>query len=178
MYRSPNYRRRERIALVIVVAIVFVLVVSGAFSFMWENSNRQANIINNMPAFEQMGNVWTGMGFVDNSAFQTTWSLQGRTMSAWGVLTSSLDMYYVFLYFTTGVIGCTFIAVILLCMLFSLLAKRNRGNQYIFLSLFFSLLFYGFWESIWFSYRFWPMLILIALLWIVVSGQGQREERV
>lgn len=145
----------------------------GIWRYIWTNSNRQLNISANLPYVKEIGNIWTGMGFVENSAFQTN----AGSLSSFGVKTSSLDMYYIYLYCTTGILGCVLIGGILIYILISIIRNKRMGNKTICVAMYLSILFYGVWESVIFSYRFWPMLILTVLLLCAVGGVKQEEKR-
>ena len=136
------------------VVIVFV---SGLWDYIWINSNRSLNVTENVHWVPVLGNIWTGMGFVENGAFIS--NPYNANLSAFGVETSSLDMNYVYIYCTTGILGSCMMASILFILGVSL--YKNRGEKYggYYIALFVTLLFYAFWETVLFTYRFWGMII-------------------
>lgn len=142
------------IGLLFFVVIVFV---SGLWDYIWINSNRSLNVTENVHWVPVLGNIWTGMGFVENGAFIS--NPYNANLSAFGVETSSLDMNYVYIYCTTGILGSCMMASILLILGVSL--YKNRGEKYggYYMALFVTLLFYAFWETVLFTYRFWGMII-------------------
>ena len=168
---TKENRRIILIALVLLLALIIVyLAVSGGFDRIWANSNRSLNITVNYPIFKQMGNIWTGMGFVENSNFQATRA--NNFTSAFGVRTSSLDMYYVYLYFTTGIIGCILIGTALIYILYQLIKNIGKPQALFGLALYVGWLFYGFWQCNIFTYRYYsPWFYLVVLLHIVDSFQ-------
>lgn len=143
---------------------IIILLGKPTLDYIWSNSNRELNIENNRRYFEQFGNIWTGMGFVENSAFQS--SASTGFVSAFGVRTTSLDMYYVYLYYTTGIVGCLMMGSLLIVLLFKLLKyiKTSEGKLVFFIYI--SLLYYAYWESVLFSERFWPAMILLDIVFI------------
>lgn len=148
--------------------VVFYLIVSGGFGQIWANSNRSLNITVNYPIFKQMGNIWTGMGFVENSNFQATRS--NNFTSAFGTRTSSLDMYYVYLYFTTGILGCILIGSALIYILYKLIKNIKEPQALFGLALYIGWLFYGFWQCNIFTYRYYaPWFYLVVILHIIDS---------
>lgn len=140
------------------------LIGMGFFEYVWANSNRAMNVSVNKIAFQQAGNIWTGMGFVDNGLFNAA------SGYPWGVYTSSLDMNYVYLYYTTGIIGVVWIGSVLVAMLIQILKKHSRKYFPIMFSMYASLLFYAYWETMLFTYRFWPFMMLYCILWLFIDG--------
>ena len=139
-----------------------IIVASGLWDYIWINSNRSLNVTENVHWVPILGNIWTGMGFVENGAFISE-PYQGIP-SAFGVETSSLDMNYLYIYCTTGILGCCIMAFILIIIGVSL--YKNKGAKYggYYLVLYITLLFYAFWETILFTYRFWGMIIPHVIL--------------
>ena len=135
---------------------------SGLWNYIWVNSNRSLNVSENVHWVPILGSIWTGMGFVENGTFISD-PFNG-SLSAFGVETSSLDMNYLYIYCTTGILGCCMMATILIILGISL--YKNRGTKYgnYFLVLFITLLFYAFWETILFTYRQWAMIIPHVIL--------------
>ena len=161
---KPSFRIVIILFVIITVIIVaYIMVVSGFWNHIWENSSRSMNITVNMPIFEKYGDFWKGMGWVETGALQSEYD-------AFGVGTSSLDMFYVYVYFTTGFIGCVMLGIVYLTMGLSILTNWNIENREFFLALFGSLLFYLYWETILFTIKFWPGLIIIVLLF---HGMGR-----
>ena len=102
------------------------------------------------------------MGFVENGEFVSDPYNGG--ISAFGVKTSSLDMNYLYIYCTTGIMGCCIMALVLVILGISL--YRNKEQKYggYYLILYFCLLFYAFWETVLFTYRFWAMIMPHVIL--------------
>lgn len=145
-----------------VLALIILFYVTGFWNSIWSSSNRELNISANIQWVPVLGNIWTGMGFVENGAFITDAS--NNWISAFGVRTSSLDMNYVYIYCTTGILGCAVMALILLILGVSL--YRNRRQEYgaYYIVLFVIILFYAFMETVLFTYRFWAMMIPYVVL--------------
>ena len=160
---TPESKRILRRCLIIgLLFFVVVFVASGAWDYIWSKSNRSLNVTQNVHWVPILGNIWTGMGFVENAQFISDPYNGG--ISAFGVRTSSLDMNYLFIYCTTGILGCCMMAFILIILGVSL--YKNRAQKYggYYLVLFFTLLFYAFWETILFTYRFWSMIVPHVIL--------------
>ena len=139
------------------VALI-VTEVTGGFTYIWSNSNRALNITKNYPVFLELGNLWTGMGYTDNSAFHSE-------IAVFGMDTSSLDMYYVYIFFTTGIIGCILIGSALVIMLIKLLTQRKTALNITTIGLYLAMLFFAFWQCNMVTYRYVSptMLFLIIL---------------
>ena len=152
-----------KVAFAVLLAIGAVcLVASGVFDYIWSNSNRELNIVINYPIFQELGNLWTGMGYVDNSGFH------GDIM-AFGVKTSSLDMYYVYIFFTTGVIGCILIGFVLIFMLVELLVHNKSPLNTTAIGLYFSMLFFAVWQCNMATYRYVSPTILLVIILCAMS---------
>lgn len=134
-----------------------IMTAAGVFEYIWANSNRSLNITVNYPVFQQLGNLWTGLGFVDNSGFH-------KDISAFGVETSSLDLYYVYIFFTTGVVGCILIGSGLLLMLFRLLFQRKTDLNLTTIGLYLSMLFFAFWQCNMVTYRYVSPTVLFTII--------------
>lgn len=153
-------RIEKKTAIALVVLAVVALVVlefSGVFEYIWKNSNRELNITMNYPVFKQLGNLWTGMGFVDNSGFH-------KEIAAFGVETSSLDLYYVYIFFTTGVVGCILIGVALVTMLLRLLFQKKTDLNITTIGLYLSMLFFAFWQCNMVTYRYVSPTVLFTII--------------
>lgn len=149
----------------IVVCIPILLIlfyVTDFWDYFWLRSNRSLNFSENIRWVPIVGNIWTGMGFVENEVFMTDAS--NNWISAFGVATSSLDMNYLYTYCTTGIFGCGVMALVLLMLGISLYKNRTQKYGYYYLVLFVVILFYASMETILFTYRFWAMMIVYVIL--------------
>lgn len=143
--------------IVIGVLAIAIMAMEGVFVYIWENSNRSLNITVNYPVFLQLGNLWTGMGFVDNSGFH-------KEIAAFGVETSSLDLYYVYIFFTTGIVGCVLIGSALIIMLLRLLLQKKTDMNLATIGLYLSMLFFAFWQCNMVTYRYVSPTILFTII--------------
>lgn len=141
---------------------VVVLFTSGLWDYIWIKSNRSLNVTENVHWVPILGNIWTGMGFVENGAFIS--DPYNSNLSAFGVQTSSLDMNFLYIYCTTGILGCCIMASILIILGVSLYKNRKEKYGSYYLVLFITMLFYAFWETILFTYRFWDMIVPHVIL--------------
>ena len=152
-------KRYTAAGLLILVVLFFA---TGLWDYVWVRSNRALNVSANVQWVPVLGNIWTGMGFVENGAFITDAS--NNWISAFGVSTSSLDMNYLYLYCTTGILGCAVMLSILLILGISLYKNRRNKYGYYYLLMYVVILFYACMETILFTYRFWAMMIPYVIL--------------
>ena len=157
---SIKYLKRFLIIGLFFLGIVFFA--SGAWDYIWVNSNRSLNVTQNVHWVPILGSIWTGMGFVENAQFVSDPYNGG--LSAFGVRTSSLDMNYLFIYCTTGILGCCMMASILIILGISLYRNRGLRHGEYYMILYISLLFYAIWETVLFTYRFWAMMVPHVIL--------------
>ena len=175
-FTSESIRYLKRILIIGAFLFVIMIYVSGAWDYIWMNSNRSLNVSQNVHWVPILGNIWTGMGFVENAQFVS--DPYNRGLSAFGVKTSSLDMNYLFIYCTTGILGCCFMLFILIILGVSLYKNREQRFGGYYLVLYFCLLFYAFWETILFTYRFWAMIVPhVILLNGAYRGKAERIRR-
>ena len=155
-------KKTFHIFLGILAVVLVILEASGVFHYIWTNSNRSLNITVNYPVFLDLGNQWTGMGYVDNSSFN-------EAIMAFGVRTSSLDMYYVYIFFTTGIVGCIIIGIALFIMLFCVIRKKNSNLGMTALGLYISMLFYAFWQCSMVTYRYVSSMLFFLIILFSMS---------
>ncbi len=152
----------KKYAAVCVIILLALSYVTGFWGRIWAGSNRDLNVSANLHWVPILGSIWTGMGFVENDAFITDAS--NNWISAFGVATSSLDMNYLYLYCTTGILGCAVMALILLLLGISLYKNRRQKYGYYYILLYVLILLYACMETVLFTYRFWAMMIPYVIL--------------
>ena len=152
----------KRYAAVGVLVLLVLSYVTDFWDVFWRSSNRELNISANVQWVPILGNIWTGMGFVENEAFITDAS--NNWISAFGVRTSSLDMNYLYIYCTTGILGCAVMALVLLILGISLYKNRKKKYGFYYFLLYVIILLYACMETILFTYRFWAMMIPYVIL--------------
>lgn len=145
-----------------ILLLPVLVYVTDFWNYFWVSSNRGLNVSENIPWVPILGSIWTGMGFVENEAFITDAS--NNWISAFGVATSSLDMNYLYIYCTTGILGCAVMALILIILGVSLFKNRRQQYGFYYIIIFVVVLFYAFMETILFTYRFWAMMIPYVIL--------------
>lgn len=163
----------KKFAIISVVVLPILFYATGLWDYFWVNSNRGLNVSVNLPWVPIIGNIWTGMGFVENGVFIA--DATNNWISAFGVRTSSLDMNYLYLFCTTGILGCTIMALTLIILGVSLYINRSQKYGFYYLLLFAVILFYAFMETILFTYRFWPMMIAYVILFYGANKECKKD---
>ena len=141
---------------------VGVLVATGVFADIWGKSNRDLNITVNYPLFKAYGSPWTGLGFVENAAFQSDRSL-------FPMATSSLDMYFVYIYFATGLVGAIMIGVALFIILIKLLANKKTDMNILAMGFYAAMLFFAFWQCNLFTHRYISSYVISTIFLCTMS---------
>ena len=145
-----------------VVAVV-ALIATGVFADIWSKSNRDLNITVNYPLFKAYGSPWTGLGFIENAAFQSERSL-------FPMATSSLDMYFVYIYFATGLLGSVMIGLALLIILIKLLANKRTDMNILALGFYSAMLFFAFWQCNLFTHRYISSYVISTIFLCTMSN--------
>lgn len=153
---------------ILIVFGVVILFETGIWNHIWENSNRSLNITVNYPVFQKIGNLWTGMGYVASHGFQ-------KSASVFGEITSSLDMYYVYIFFTTGIIGCVIQGMALLIILCELGRRLDDALGIAFMGIYLSMLFLAFWQPSLFTYRYQSCTYLLIIMLVAICDDRCME---
>ena len=161
-FTKESVRILIRAGIIGAAGLIAVFLFTDAWDVLMVKSNRALNISMNLRWVPVIGNIWTGMGLVENAAFVTDASTNWT--SAFGVATSSLDMNYLYIYCTTGILGCLLTAAILILIGIGLYKNRKQKYGAYFILLYLVILFYALWETVLFTYRFWAMLIPHVIL--------------
>ncbi len=156
----------------LVIAGILVLVpmiTSGKIAEMWSDSNREGNFTINYPIFLEHGNLLHGMGYADNSGF---------LKEIYGYNTTAQDVYYLFIWFSTGYVGAAIILCQMIYMLFlTLCYPKTRGRQWA-LSLYVMMLFYCVWQVNYMNARYFTSwLHMIFLFWYVLSIKEEKSTK-
>ncbi len=157
--------------IVLGVIAILVLEATGTFEEIWGKSNRDLNITVNYPLFKAYGSPWTGLGFIENAAFHADRNL-------FPMATSSLDMYYVYIYFSTGLIGSIMIGVALLAITLKLLFNKKTGLNILAMGFWLSMLFFAFWQCNMFTHRYISSYVISTIFLCTMSNDcclGEEE---
>lgn len=155
----------------IAVLAVVVLVATGVFAHIWSKSNRELNITINYPLFKVYGSPWTGLGFIESAGFV-------KDRHLFPMATSSLDMYYVYIYFATGLLGALMIGIALLTILIKLVVNKKTEMNILTLGFYASLLFFAFWQCNMFTHRYISSYVISTILLCTMSEDCCLREKV
>lgn len=166
---SKTVKALLRLLILIIAVVVIVFGISALGDYIWNNSNRSQNVDVNFPVFKEM-NAWLkGMGYVENTGF---------ALDIFGYDTWNIDMYYLYIFFSTGILGSILIGGTLLIILFYILSNYKRqSNGRIILPLYIAILFNAFWQVNICTYRFYPSLMFMVLLLEFVSTASLQKKR-
>lgn len=158
------------------IAVGFILIIMFSnWSAIWQNANRKENISINMPVFEEMDAWKTGMGYIESSGFYN---------DSYGYDTWPVDIYYLYIFLSTGIVGSFIMLIPFVYMLIELLKKRKGFSKSVILPAYLAILFDGFWQVNIFTYRYIATLFIGVLLLSSISlrdkyslpGKGYYEE--
>ncbi len=168
-YRGVLLRHWKLIAGTVgVVAVLAVLVMAstGMLSDIWSQSNREGNISINLPYFIYHSNYINGMGYMDNSGFLNM---------AYGYATTAMDIYYLYIFFGTGILGSVLIFGQMIYLLYCLIRYSKTEGRDLALSLFLMMLFYAVWQVNYMNYRYWTGMLHMVILFLFLLRV--REEK-
>ncbi len=151
------------------VVAVLVFIASGTFEDIWSKSNRDLNITVNYPLFKQYGSTWTGLGFVENAAFHADRNL-------FPMATSSLDMYFVYIYFSTGLLGTIMLGTALLIILIKLLINKKTDLNILAMGFYGAMLFFAVWQCNLFTHRYISSYVISVIFLCTMSNDCCLED--
>ena len=149
--------------IVVAGVVLALLIATGVFADIWGKSNRDLNITVNYPLFKAYGDPWTGLGFIENAAFQ-------RSNSLFPMATSSLDMYFVYIYFSTGLLGSIMIGLALVIILIKLLANKKTDMNILAIGFYLAMLFFAFWQCNLFTHRYISSYVISTIFLCTMSN--------
>lgn len=178
LFKSDRLTKGSKLLLVAVILVLLIVFIPASFiggfwDYIWANSNRSLNVSENLKWVGVIGNKWTGMGYVDNQCFYRDEGAGG--IGGFGVATSSLDMNYLFIYCSTGILGT--ILFVSMIVLTGLGIFRNVGQEkgVSYILLYLVMVFYAYWETIMFTYRFWSMIVPTSIMVYASNGVMKHE---
>lgn len=156
---------KKTLAILIGIALtgVIAFVAFGGMAAVWGDSNRELNISVNYPLFEAYANPWTGLGYIENAGYHADRNL-------YPMPTSSLDMYYVYIFFSTGYIGIIMIGIALATILIKLLINKRTDFNIIGIWFYLTMLFFAVWQCNLFTHRYLSSYVISVLLLCSMSN--------
>lgn len=168
-YKMLLRKHWKLVTAIVSVTGVFALAVfisTGMLNEIWMQSNRDGNISINHPIFIAHGNLLNGMGYMDNSGF---------LLKSFGYETTAMDIYFLYIYYSTGIIGAVLIFGQMLLLCYWLLRFSKTEGRDLALSLFGMMMFYAIWQVNYMNYRYYTGILHIIIL--LIFTLRVREER-
>ena len=166
--RSHAFRElgRRRYVLVLVGIFFAGLIIYANRSFLSSQGTRLENFTVNWPFFVREGRIFTGMGYMESSAFID---------QSYGYPTWPVDIYYLYIFFSTGIVGFLMVSVILIFLFVKLAESRNWFIYNISFPFYLASLFSAFGQVNLFTYRYIPTLFTAVLFLAPFGIEGRRE---
>lgn len=150
------------IILIIFLGVAIMVASDLDFAELFSQTNREFNFTINVPKMLQMDGLWLGIGFIGSGVFGFDSSIGSFTY---------VDNYYLYVFLTTGIIGCVFIAAILLLIFFGIRKKKDKGIFHkCIISFVIMWLFLSFFESQMFNHAFLSSYFYTPLILYYVSS--------
>lgn len=170
-----NYWERIRPKLRIILPILLiggavvlaVFIGSGKFSQMWIDSNREGNFSINYPIYQAYGDYLNGMGYADNS---------GYLQKIYGYDTTAQDVYYLYIWFSTGYLGAALIFGQMIYILYLILRYRKTVGWKRTVSLFALMLFYCIWQVNYMNARYYTGIIHMIIIFYFVLNINEGKD--
>ena len=166
--RSSAFRGlgRTRYALVLLMIFFAGLILYVNRGFLGAQGTRLENFTVNWPYFLAEGRCWTGMGYMESSGFID---------QSYGYATWPVDIYYLYIFFSTGILGLLMVGAILIYLFVKLQGGRRWFIYRISFPLFLASLFGALGQVNLFTYRY-IATIFPAVLLLAPFGLYGREE--
>ena len=164
------YTKLKSIFPILIIMGVLVLVVfvgSGKFSQMWVDSNREGNFSINYPIYQEYGNYINGMGYADNS---------GYLQKIYGYETTAQDVYYLYIWFSTGYLGAALIFGQMIYIAYLILKYRKTVGWEWVASLFPMMLFYSIWQVNYMNARYYTGTIHMIILFLFILNINEGKD--
>lgn len=166
--RSRTFRELGRRRYVVVLLMLFFagVILYANRSFLNAQGTRLENFTVNWPFFLEEGRYFTGMGYMESSGFID---------QSYGYATWPVDIYYLYIFFSTGILGFIMVVAILL-FLFARLAKDHSWFIYnISFPLYLASLVSALGQVNLFTYRYIAALFTAVLFLAPFGIEGRRE---
>lgn len=164
------YKNRKKILIVLGVTASCILIVgtsTGILSELWISSNREGNFSINYPFFQQYGDYLHGMGYSENADFLN---------KKYGYATTAMDIYYLYIFFASGIIGSSIILSQMVYVFFCLVKYKEAEGRNIILSLFCMMLFYAVWQVNYMNYRYYTGVFHMVVIFLCLMRAGKNSD--
>lgn len=154
-YLIKKYKKFIVFLLAVCVAVIGIMVASGTMAQIWVESNREGNMDINFPIFVQHGDFLHGMGYMDNSGFLGM---------KYGYPTTAMDVYFLYIPFSTGIIGSVLVFGQIIYVLIQLLFRYKVEGRNQALALFGMMMFYAVWQVNYMNARYFTGIIHMVII--------------
>lgn len=164
------YRNRKKILIVLVLTVSCILIVgtsTGILYEIWISSNREGNFSINYPFFQQHGDYLHGMGYSENADFLN---------KKYGYATTAMDIYYLYIFFASGIVGLGIILSQMVYVSFCLAKHKETEGRNIVLSLFCMMLFYAVWQVNYMNYRYYTGIFHMVVIFLCLMRTGKGSD--
>ncbi len=151
----------------VALCVVVLLISTGVMSDIWLESNREGNFSINYPIFLEYGNYLNGMGYMDNSGFLSM---------VYGYETTAMDVYFLYIPFSTGILGGVIILAQMLYLLYQMLKNGSTEGRDQALSLFIMMLYYAIWQVNYMNYRYYTGVFHMVILFIFLMRINEEND--
>ncbi len=166
--RSRTFRELGRWRYVLVLLAIFCacVILYANRDFLNSQGTRLENFTVNWPYFLAEGHYFTGMGYMESSAFID---------QSYGYATWPVDIYYLYIFFSTGILGFIMVSAILIYLFVRLARDRSRFIYRISFPLYLAALFGAVGQVNLFTYRYIATVFVAVLLLAPFGLEGRRE---
>ncbi|MCR5294082.1 MAG: hypothetical protein K6E30_02750 [Lachnospiraceae bacterium] len=166
--RSRTFQElgRWRYVLIILFFLLAAYLVYLNFDFIDRQGTRSENFTVNWPIFLAMGRFWTGMGYMESSGFLD---------QTYGFATWPVDIYYLYIFYATGILGFCMVMAILGRIFVRHLKDRSWFGVHLGYPLCVAALAGGVGQVNLFTYRYIATLIISVLLLAPFGEQSRLQ---
>lgn len=156
------------VCILLLFVSIIILGLNGTLNTIWENSNRMENVEINMIYFRQFS-PWTGMGYIPSYGF---------LLQTYGLPTFALDMYYLYIFFSTGYLGTILITIFLILSLVYIFKIKNIEYRNFAKAIFLAILFTGLGSSHMITNQLMTSMTNWTLIFLLISSNNSNSDEV
>ena len=145
----------RNISIILIIIFSIGIIIGGNIESILAGSNRAENWSVNYPIFRENASLWTGLGYVESSAF---------LIRSYGYPTWPVDNYYFYIFFSSGLLGFSIMALVLIAIFYGIIKSEKRRDSGYLAALYIMLLISGSGEVNLITYRFFSSTIYMSIL--------------
>jgi len=166
-YLVKKYKALIISVVIIGILVALIMAVTGVWAQIWVESNREGNMDINFPIFLMHGDYLHGMGYMDNSGFLGM---------KFGYPTTAMDVYYLYIPFSTGIVGSVLVFGQMLYMLCQLLFRYKVHGRNQNLAMFLMMLFYAVWQVNYMNSRYFTSWMHMVILFYFLMQINKEKD--